>query len=166
MAQVFIGIGSNLGDRASHIDRASTQMGRLRHTQLVGVSGVYETDPVGPVKQGPFLNAVAQLETHLGPYDLFHALERIERHAGREPRERRVKWGPRTLDLDLLLYGDQVVNSAGLTVPHARLHERWFVLRPLADLAPQRVHPVLGKTVAQLLAGCEQPSQRGVLERV
>lgn len=147
---VFIGLGSNLGDRAALLSGA---VERLRATPGIGsvtLSRVHETEPVGgPSGQGRYLNAVAQVETTLEPHALLAELRRIETGAGRERRER---WGPRTLDLDLLLYDDRVIDSPDLTVPHPRLHERRFVLEPLAELAPELVHPVLRRTITELLA--------------
>jgi 2-amino-4-hydroxy-6-hydroxymethyldihydropteridine diphosphokinase len=156
MAKVFVGIGSNLGDRAAHIALARAELAILPRTKLVAVSPVYETAPLGSVPQGPYLNAAARLDTDLDPYDLLDALHAIEAKAGREPPQRRRKWGPRVLDLDILLYDNRVISSDELVVPHPLLHERWFVLRPLADLAPQVVHPLLEMTIGDLLLYLEQ----------
>ncbi len=151
MARVFIGIGTNLGDRKAHLERARRCLGEIPDTRLVAFSDAYETAPVGPVDQDDFLNAAAELDTQLAPVDLLAALRQIEQNAGRTAEARQVKWGPRTLDLDILLYGDQVLSQDDLVVPHPMLHERWFVLKPLADLAPGAVHPVLQMTVGELL---------------
>lgn len=156
MTKAFIGIGSNLGDRAGYLALAQARLSGLSRTRLVGLSAVYETEAVGPVPQGRYLNGVAQLETDLDPYELWDSLEAIELESGREPRGERVKWGPRTLDLDLLLYGDRVVSSDELVVPHPLMHERWFVLKPLADLDAGVVHPVLEMTAGELLADLER----------
>ncbi len=155
MARVFIGLGSNVGDRQAHLEQARAALAALPGTRLVAFSPVYETDPVGPVEQGPFLNAVAELATSQEPAVLRSALVAIETRAGREPVELRQRWGPRTLDLDLLLYDDQVIDTPELSVPHPRLHERVFVLRPLCDLAPEVVHPTLGVTMRELLERME-----------
>ena len=156
MATAFIGVGSNLGDRAGYIDLARQSLAELPGTRLAGFSTVYETAAAGPVAQGDFLNAAAELDTQLDPFELLEALAGIERGGGRPATEPRVKWGPRTLDLDILLYGDQVISTAALVVPHPLMHERWFVLRPLAELAPGALHPVLRKTAGEMLRDLEK----------
>jgi 2-amino-4-hydroxy-6-hydroxymethyldihydropteridine diphosphokinase len=139
----YIGLGSNLGDREATIEAALAGL-----PGVVGVSRLRETDPVGRVDQPPFLNGVARLETELAPRELLDTLLALERGLGRERHER---WGPRTIDLDLLLYGTEVVDEPGLTVPHPRLHERRFVLEPLAELDPALVVPGRGR-VDELLS--------------
>ena len=136
MVRAAIGLGSNLGDRARHIADA---IGALAETgSLVRVSSLYETAPVGGPKQGAYMNAVALIETDLSPQDLLGRCLEIERHQGRERRER---WGPRTLDLDVLLYGDQTVALESLTIPHPRMTERRFVLEPLLEAWPHAALP-------------------------
>ena len=154
-ADAFIGLGSNVGDRAVHLRTAATALGQLAATHLVARSRVYQTPPVGPADQAPYFNAALHLQTVMEPLELLAAMRCIEAEAGRPPAEKRRHWGPRVLDLDLLLYGDAVIDMPGLRVPHPRMVQRWFVLRPLADLAPERVHPVLGRTIGQLLAELE-----------
>jgi 2-amino-4-hydroxy-6-hydroxymethyldihydropteridine diphosphokinase len=139
----YVGLGANLGDREATIRAAVAEL-----PGVVGVSTLRETDPVGVTDQPRFLNGVAVLETELAPRELLDVLLAVERRLGRERGER---WGPRTIDLDLLLYGDEVIDEAGLTIPHPRLHDRRFVLEPLADLAPKLVVPGLGR-VEELLA--------------
>jgi 2-amino-4-hydroxy-6-hydroxymethyldihydropteridine diphosphokinase len=139
----YVGLGANLGDREETIRAAVAEL-----PDVVAVSPLRETDPVGVTDQPQFLNGVAALETELSPRELLDVLLAVERRLGRERRER---WGPRTIDLDLLLYGDEVIDEDGLKIPHPRLHERRFVLEPLADLAPQLVVPGLGG-VEDLLA--------------
>ncbi|MCX5661594.1 MAG: 2-amino-4-hydroxy-6-hydroxymethyldihydropteridine diphosphokinase [Planctomycetota bacterium] len=165
MARAMIGIGANVGDRWANLDLARRLLGAIPQSRLVKFSQVYETAPVGPVKQGDYLNAAAELETGLEPTALLAELAKIEAESGREPRGVRQHWGPRTLDLDILLYDQRVVREESLAVPHPRLHERWFVLRPLADLDPGMKHPVLAKSVGELLAEVEK-SGAGVGGRV
>ena len=164
MTRAFIGIGSNVGDRQGYLDLARRELSALPRTKLVRFSSTFETAPVGPVHQGAFFNAAAELETELDPFDLLDGLAAIEGKAGREPRRTRVKWGPRTLDLDILLYGDRVISSDELVVPHPMLHERWFVLKPLAELDADLVHPVLEMRIGELLKYLEQSeaSEKGI----
>jgi 2-amino-4-hydroxy-6-hydroxymethyldihydropteridine diphosphokinase len=154
--KAYVGLGSNLGDRAAYLLLGLSALSRLPKTHLLRLSPVYETDPVGP-PQPPYLNMVAELETELSPKGLLAEMLRIEKALGRERRER---WGPRTLDLDLLLYGDLVLEEEGLSVPHPRLHERAFVLVPLLDLLPEGRHPLLGQSFAELLASLDASSVR------
>ena len=138
--RVFVGLGANLGDARATLLAALAQIDALPQTQRVAQSSFYRSAPVDA--QGPdFLNAVAELRTALQPLDLLAELQAIERAHG---RERPFRHAPRTLDLDLLLYGQRVVDDPALTVPHPRLHERAFVLLPLAELAPDLHHPRLG----------------------
>ncbi len=143
MTVAYVGLGANLGDREGTIRAAVADL-----PDVVAVSLLRETDPVGVTDQPRFLNGVAALETELTPRELLDVLLAVERRLGRERRER---WGPRTIDLDLLLYGDEVIDEDGLTIPHPRLHERRFVLEPLADLAPKVVVPGRGR-VEELLS--------------
>jgi 2-amino-4-hydroxy-6-hydroxymethyldihydropteridine diphosphokinase len=138
----YIGLGSNLGDRRAMI------AGALEKLQPRRVSAVVETQPVGMTDQPRFLNAVAELETELPPAELLTRLLDVERGLGRVRVER---WGPRSIDLDLLLYGDTQVRSESLSVPHPELHRRRFVLEGLAELCPDRSVPGLGRTVRELL---------------
>lgn len=145
-----VGLGANLGDRASAIRNAFASLADLPDTHLIATSAVIETDPVGPPGQGPYLNAAARLETALPPALLLDRMLHIERAAGRD-RTREARWGPRTLDLDLLLYGDLTLDQPGLTLPHPRMHERRFVLEPLAQVAGEVVVPGFGLRVSELL---------------
>lgn len=151
MATAFIGIGSNLGDRETHLRGALELLSAEEGIKIVAVSVLRETEPVGPVEQGPFLNGAVHVDTELRPQELLERLLDIEERLGRVRRER---FGPRTIDLDLLVYGDEVLDEPGLTLPHPRLHERRFALEPLAELAPGLVLPGRGP-VSALLAKLE-----------
>ena len=146
MTLAYVGLGANLGDREGSIRRAAELIGARR------LSSIRETEPWGYADQPLFLNAVAEVETALAPRALLDELLAVERRLGRDRAGPR--YGPRTIDLDLLLYGDRVVDEPGLTVPHPRLHERIFVLEPLAELAPSLEIPGNG-TVQALLAGLQ-----------
>lgn len=147
---VFVALGSNLGDRAANLARGLRGL-RERGLRITARSSVYETEPVGGPAQGPYLNAVVQAETRLRPQEVLASCLDVEREAG---RERGAANAPRTLDLDLLLYGEAVVETGGLTVPHPRLHERRFVLVPLAEIAPGARHPVLGLSAREMERRC------------
>jgi 2-amino-4-hydroxy-6-hydroxymethyldihydropteridine diphosphokinase len=139
----YVGLGSNLGDREQTIRAAIAAL-----QDVVAVSKLRETDPVGVTEQPAFLNGAIAVETELSPRELLQSLLAVERELGRERGER---WGPRTIDLDLLLYGTETVDEPGLTVPHPHLHERRFALEPLAELDPELVIPGRGR-VDELLA--------------
>ena len=145
---VYIALGSNVGDRASMLERAIAAMNSAG-IRVVRQSSVYVTEPVGAPGQAWFLNAVVEAETALLPLQLLHALLKIERELG---RRRITPHGPRAIDLDLLFYGPSVIRTRELELPHPRLTERRFVLKPMAQLAPELRHPVLHKSIAQLLA--------------
>ncbi len=130
MTQAYIGLGSNIGDREYYVRWAIEELRRLGETK---VSSLYETDPVGTIAEGTFLNAVISVETLLSARELFTLLKELERKIGRVPRER---WGPREIDLDLLLYGDAIIDEPDLKVPHPRMFERAFVLVPLLEVNP------------------------------
>ena len=153
---VFLGLGSNLGDREAAIDGALARLA-ARGVRLRARSSTWLTEPVGGPPQGLFLNAAAAVETALAPAELLAAALAVEREMGRVRAERN---GPRTIDIDLLLYGDRRVDEPGLSVPHPRLHERRFVLAPLAEIARDVVHPTLGLTIAELFDRC--PDRSGV----
>lgn len=150
--RAYVGLGSNLGDREAMLRAALGQLAREPGIELVTTSGVRETEPVGFLDQPPFLNAAAAVETELPPRELLERLLGIERRLGRTRSGPR--FGPRTIDLDLLLYGDEVIEEPGLQVPHPRLAERAFALEPLAELDPELVVPGLGPVPA-LLAGLQ-----------
>jgi 2-amino-4-hydroxy-6-hydroxymethyldihydropteridine diphosphokinase len=143
VTRAYVGVGSNLGDREATIRAAIAAL-----PGVLAVSELRETDPVGLTDQPTFLNGAVALETELSPRELLDTLLAVERQLGRERRER---WGPRTIDLDLLVYGDAIVAEPGLSVPHPRLHERRFALEPLAELDPDLAVPGRGR-VAELLS--------------
>jgi 2-amino-4-hydroxy-6-hydroxymethyldihydropteridine diphosphokinase len=146
--RAYVAMGSNLGDRSAHLAAAVEALRNTSGIQDVVLSPIFETDPVGPPPQGPYLNAVAQLETQLAPRALLDALLRIESLRGRARTG--VRDSARTLDLDLLLFSDRIIDEQGLVVPHPRLCERPFVLEPLAALAPDVLHPVVGEPIGTL----------------
>jgi 2-amino-4-hydroxy-6-hydroxymethyldihydropteridine diphosphokinase len=152
---VYVSLGSNVGDREGHLARALSALAALPCVAELALSPVYETDPVGPGEQGTYLNAVVRLRTSLGPRELLTRLQQIERAAGRVRGP--VRNAPRTLDLDILFFGDRRLASGELEVPHPRLHERPFVLEPLADLAPDLVHPGLGERIETLARRVRDP---------
>jgi 2-amino-4-hydroxy-6-hydroxymethyldihydropteridine diphosphokinase len=143
VARAYIGLGANLGQKEVTILRAVDELAAIEGIEVLELSRLRETEPVGVVDQPPFLNGAVALETTLTPWELLDAMLRIEQDLGRVRDE--TRWGPRTIDLDLLVYGDEVVDEPGLRVPHPRLHERRFALEPLADLEPELDIPGLGK---------------------
>ena len=151
MTRAYVGLGANLGPREVTLLRAADLLAAADGVEVVAVSQLRETDPVGFVEQPPFLNGAIALDTSLSPRAVLELLLEIEEELGRVRGER---WGPRTVDLDLLVYGDECVDEDGLHVPHPRLHERRFALEPLAELDPELVIPGLG-SVAALLDGLD-----------
>lgn len=152
MTRAFIGIGSNLGKRRDNLAEALERLGGLETTRLLRESHVIETCPEGGPLQGTFLNMVVEVETEQTPHALLEGLLEIEKAMGRIRGER---WGPRIIDLDLLLYGEEVIADDRLTVPHPLMHRRWFVLEPLCEIAPNVVHTVLGVEAQDLLTELE-----------
>jgi 2-amino-4-hydroxy-6-hydroxymethyldihydropteridine diphosphokinase len=153
--KAYVGLGSNLGEREALLKAAIEQLAQLPETRLGRVSSLYDTAPVGELDQPNFLNAVAQLETALTARQLLWNLLLIERRLGRVRHAAR-RFGPRTIDLDLLLHGDLVLDTEDLRLPHPELHRRAFVLVPLAEIEPKLVHPTLGLTAGEMLERIEQ----------
>ena len=149
MNSAFIGLGSNLGERLELINRAIAQLSELPQTILIAVSSIYESPPIDGSEQNHFLNAVCKLKTELLPHDLLKALKDIERNIGRP--ERYARWSPRLIDLDLLFYGDLVIQQDDLTIPHAEIPNRKFVLLPMLEIEDVW-HPLLKKNLSTLLA--------------
>lgn len=156
----YVGLGSNLGDREAMIRLAIDDLARLPETTLAKASSLYDTEPVGEVDQPNFLNAVAALDTSLPARQLLWNLQLIEKRLG---RVRSQKWGPRTIDLDLLLYGSLILEEPDLRVPHPELTRRSFVLVPLVEIEPMLVHPATGETLIHLLSrlNTRPPVKRG-----
>ncbi|MDR0805161.1 MAG: 2-amino-4-hydroxy-6-hydroxymethyldihydropteridine diphosphokinase [Enterobacteriaceae bacterium] len=149
MTQVFIALGSNLNQPLAQVEAALNAIRQIPHTRLINCSRFYRTKPLGPQDQPDYLNAVVELETELEPEQLLNATQAIELNQGRVRKEER--WGARTLDLDILLFGNQTINTPRLTIPHYDMHNRAFMLYPLADIAPDLIFPDT-TPLAQLLA--------------
>ncbi len=147
MEKIYVGLGANVGDREANLRSAVVAVEARPEVRVVGASRVYESAPVGYVDQPDYLNAAIELETGVSPRDLLQILLEVERTLG---RVRRRRWGPRIIDLDLLLYGHRTVQERGLTVPHPQLHLRAFVLLPLCDLSPEGLDPLTGKSFRSL----------------
>lgn len=146
---VYLGIGSNVGEEEDNCRRALASISRLPSTENLTASSLYKTEPVGEKNQPWFINCVARIETGLSPDELLTALLEIEKEMGRTRRE---KWGPRTIDLDILFFGTRAVSTPSLTIPHPEAHRRRFVLLPLLEIDPSFVHPGLNRPCADLLA--------------
>lgn len=159
MAVAYLGLGANLGDRAATLRRALTLLAESLTVQRV--SSLYETEPVGP-EQPLFLNATCQIETGLSPRELLALSKEIEQKVGRSPQAER--WGPREIDIDILLYANDVIEAPGLTIPHPRMLERAFVLIPLAEIAPDLTYPGRAETIGELAAAIGDEGVRKVAE--
>lgn len=149
----FIAIGSNLGDRVDNVKKAVLRAADEENATLVFMSSFYETEPWGMKEQPAFINAVMGVETELAPAALLAHLKSVEAGLGRQKAER---WGPRVIDLDIIFYGGLVMDEKGLTIPHPSAHERAFVMVPLAEIAPDLIHPVLGKSAAEIAGGLDK----------
>jgi 2-amino-4-hydroxy-6-hydroxymethyldihydropteridine diphosphokinase len=145
MARVIVGIGSNLGNKEENIRNSIKLIGEK--CKILKTSSFYETEPVGCEEQGWFLNCAVEAETRLEPLELLEFLKSVEKRLG---RAKTAKNGPRTIDLDILLYGNEIINEKNLIIPHPRLHQRLFVLEPLKEIAPELVHPAFGKNIREI----------------
>jgi 2-amino-4-hydroxy-6-hydroxymethyldihydropteridine diphosphokinase len=156
MTTAYIGIGSNLGDKLNNCRKSIEMSGRIPDTRVTAQSRFYRTEPVGVEGHDWYVNGVISLSTGLSAQDLLKNLLDIEQIMG---RERKKKWDSRTIDLDVLLYGQEVIEEEGLTVPHPLMHLRKFVLEPMVQLAPDLIHPILGKSMAGLLKNFREQGQ-------
>ncbi len=147
--EAYIAVGSNMGDSRGHIAKALGQLEKHKDIQVTKVSGLLETLPYGGVEQENFVNGMFEIRTLLTPEELLRELHKIEASEG---RERKIHWGPRTLDLDIIFYDDLIYSSEDLVIPHVDMENRYFVLKPLSELTPNFRHPITHKTVAQMLA--------------
>jgi len=153
MTKVYAGLGSNLGNKRENIIRAIDRIDAYGEICVKEKSGFYETAPVGGPPQPEYVNCVIGLETEIEPQALLKEFKKIETELGRKPG---VRWGPRVVDIDILLYGDRIVNGHNLKIPHERMHERVFVLEPLCEISPDIKHPVSGISISELLEKLKQ----------
>ncbi len=148
MIKVYVGLGSNLGNREEYLINAITRIDAYKGIYVVNKSGFYETKPIGGPPQPDYVNCVIELETKIKPQKLLKEFQKIELELGKKPN---VRWGPRVIDIDILLYGNKVVNNHNLKIPHESMHERIFVLEPLCEISPKLKHPILKKTIFEIL---------------
>ncbi len=151
--EVYVALGSNMGERNQYIKKAIAALQLQEDSRVLKVSSIIETEPYGVTEQDKFLNGVLKMETKLTPWELLDSLHRIEADAN---RERKIHWGPRTLDLDILLYDDMVLQEDNLCIPHVDMQNRVFVLAPMAEIAPYKRHPVFGLTMKEMLSQLEE----------
>jgi 2-amino-4-hydroxy-6-hydroxymethyldihydropteridine diphosphokinase len=149
--RIFVGLGSNLGNRRNNYQKALQQIAALPKTRIVKSSSLYESEPLGDAKNW-YVNGVIEIETEFAPEKLLSRLQAIEEALGRKRSQETKKWASRKIDLDVLLFDNQIIESRTLKIPHPELHKRRFVLLPLSELAPQLIHPRLGMSIVELLA--------------
>ena len=157
----YIGVGSNIGDRLGHLKKAVVLLKKIQGVRILKVSSVYETEPKGgPEGQDAYFNLVLEVESDLSPRCLLAELKTIEKNLGRKASvASEMRWGAREIDLDILLFGGQVVHEADLEVPHPLMQERFFVLKPLNDLAPSMKHPLSGRNASEMLLSLKKPGR-------
>jgi 2-amino-4-hydroxy-6-hydroxymethyldihydropteridine diphosphokinase len=148
--EAYLSLGSNLGNRTENIKGALEKLGALKGTEIVSISSFYETEPEGFKEQPSFINMAAKIETYLSPHELLENIKAIERKMGRVDSSR---WGPRSIDIDIILYGDEVISEPGLSIPHKRVGERDFVLVPLSEIDGELVHPASGQKIREMISG-------------
>ncbi|MFZ1731315.1 MAG: 2-amino-4-hydroxy-6-hydroxymethyldihydropteridine diphosphokinase [Bacteroidota bacterium] len=148
---IFLGMGSNVGDRKAMLQKALDAVAALPQTEVVRCSGIYETAPWGDVPQGPFYNCAVEIRSGLQPAELLAAIKGIEQDMGRERTERN---GPRIIDIDILLFGDRVLKEEGLSIPHGAIADRMFVLIPLSEIAASVIHPIEKRTIREIAQSC------------
>ena len=153
MKDVILSIGSNLGNRIEFLKSSIKNIRLLANTTIANISDVYETEPIGVSKQGNYLNCIVYLKTDLSPYDLLTEINGIEKMY---KRERMIKWGPRTLDIDIIDYDNKTVNTKQLTLPHPRMHKRRFVLLPMTEINPDYIHPIYRISLFTMLEQTEK----------
>jgi 2-amino-4-hydroxy-6-hydroxymethyldihydropteridine diphosphokinase len=156
MKTVYIGIGSNMGDPLKNCNDSVKRIVELENCKIISVSSFYLTEPFGMTEQDWYINGAVSLETGLSAFDLINKLSEMEASMG---RVRKIKWGPRVIDLDILLFGHDIIDSERLMVPHPLMHLRRFVLAPMAELAPDLIHPVIGKSMTELLRSIPEDNQ-------
>ena len=156
MMNIYLGLGTNLNNREFNLAQCMNQLSDISDIQVVGFSSVYETEPYGYTDQPGFLNMVVKIKTQLSPVGLLSLMQNIEKKIG---RKKTFRWGPRIIDIDILSYGNNVINLPDLTVPHKQLHLRRFVLIPLKEIAKDFIHSVSRKNINQLLIECPDKSQ-------
>lgn len=159
MPEVYVGLGSNIGDKVGYIQQAYKLLNDTEGITVISSSSLYETEPYGYKDQEWFVNAVLKIETDLEPYKLLFEFNRIERQLGRLRRPEIIQWGPRTIDLDILFYDNLIIAEDNLQIPHAGVHQRAYALVPMLEIAPDLVHPVTGETITEIHNNLPDPEE-------